>query len=1151
MAAAPLNRLLALLRGLVLSIPALIVIAAAGGLAWLVLTEGGLEFAATVAGRASSGAVRIEGPRGRLLGPLGFERIEVAAGGDRYLLEDLAIDWSPAELLHGRLEIGRLQIGRIELDTAGETKSALPADLRLPLPVRLAALEIGVVARRGSEGATVLARDIRAALTSDGETHRLDSLEMALDAGRLKAEGTLAGSAPFPVAATLELAATSRPTLSVAARLGGELADMAVDAEGRGEDFSLAARARLAPFAAQPLAALRLKAEGLDPRAFAAAAPRARLALDIDLAPAASGALAGRLRADNATPAPIDRGGLPLARFASALRIEWNDTSRRLVLDDLGAGFGDGGSATGKIDLAWAAAEVLPRGRAELAVKALNPAALHGGLFPARLDGRITFAGDERSQHAVLALADGTRQVGATLDRRGETLEVSGLRLAQGRAELSGNGSFSLSAPYGWRFEAGLRHFDPAAFLAKAPHGDIEALFDGEGTLEPRPAGTLRGKFAPGRLAGQTLQGTFDLQFFGLDRPNDLLVANGRAWLRGVIDLSHGDSRLAARGGWGSPQEKLEVTVAVPELARYRDFAPGVGGAVELTATLGGFPARPELAFDLRARRLALPEGRGAERIDGKGRLAGETLTMTLVAEGILAGATIPRLDFTADGSRSAHRFAATVRLPGELKLSLEAAGGLTEAADWRDMGWNGRIGHLRLDGEWPAVLTAEGELSLSRGLLAGQLTGRIPDLSGLGPALGGGIASAGAIEWDAALAGSPQAPQLRGHVRGRDLAIALLDHGIRLENGELALRFEDERAVLERLAFLAPHEPPARASRIVGKAPTEPGRLSVSGEADIQQRRVRLDATLTRLPLSQRPDRWIVASGTARLEHEDVLLRLGARLAADLGFIAEVAAGRPKLSDDVVVRGRETPPSRPLTLRIETDVGLDLGERFHLRAAGLTARLEGRLRVRGGNAAPLVATGRIEAKDGRFEAYGQRLTVERGIVNFQGPVEDPGLNVLALRKGLPVEAGVSVTGTVQRPVVRLISEPPLPDAEKLSWIVLGRPADASGADASLLLAAAGAIFGGEGEAITDQIAQTLGIDEISLRQAPEGETLSGQILTVGKRLSDRVWLAHEHGLTAGTGVLKLTYMLTPRLSLVTRTGEDNAVDLLFNFRFD
>ena len=171
--------------------------------------------------------------------------------------------------------------------------------------------------------------------------------------------------------------------------------------------------------------------------------------------------------------------------------------------------------------------------------------------------------------------------------------------------------------------------------------------------------------------------------------------------------------------------------------------------------------------------------------------------------------------------------------------------------------------------------------------------------------------------------------------------------------------------------------------------------------------------------------------------------------------------------------------------------------------------------------------------------------------MNFQGPLDDPGLNVLAVRKGTLVEAGVSVSGTAQRPVVRLVSTPTVPDSEKLSWIVLGRVPDAGGSDSSLLLAAAGSILGGQGEGITSQIAQAFGVDELSLRQSENGDTLSSQIFSVGKRLSARSWLSYEQGLNAAAGALKFTYTLTPRVSVVTRAGEETALDVFYNFSFD
>ncbi|MDP2171214.1 MAG: translocation/assembly module TamB domain-containing protein [Rhodocyclaceae bacterium] len=878
-------------------------------------------------------------------------------------------------------------------------------------------------------------------------------------------------------------------------------------------------------------------------------APRARLALDVDLAPDASGALAGQLRVDNAAAAPLDRDGLPLTHLAAKLLLDWNATPRRIKLTDLALKVGAGGTATGTVDLVWPAGEALPQGTANLVVRGLDPAALHGALFPARLAGRIAFAGDSEAQHATLALADGARRIEATLDRRGEKLTASRLLLAQGKAEISGSGALALAAPHAWRIEGSLRHVDPATFVTRLSRGDLNAGFTAEGKLDPELAGTLRFRFEPSRLAGQTLGGAGDLAFSAIDRFADLIAANGNAWLRGTLDLALGDSKLAARGGWGGPQETLQLTLAAPDLARHRALLPDIAGALDLSATLGGFPARPEVVFEARARRLALPDGMGVKRLAGSGRLQGEALSMTLVAEGLRAGATLPRLELAVAGTRASHRLTATAILPEKRRMSLAAAGALVDAQDWRDTGWRGRIEQLRLDGERPAVLTAAGELTASRAALAGRLTGRVPDLSGLGPVMAGNLVSAGALEFDATLAGSFAAPRLAGHVRGSGLAVSLLDHNVHLRDGVLALRFEDERAVLERLDFVAPHEPPQRAARIAGLTALEPGRVSVTGEFDVARRQARFAATLTRLPLSQRPERWLVASGTARLEHADARLRLGAQLTADAGFIAEAATSRPQLSEDIVVRGREPKPAR--TLRVETDIALDLGARFHLRAAGLAARLAGSVRVRGDGASPLAASGSIATQDASFAAYGQRLTVERGIVNFQGPLDNPGLNVLALRKGLSVEAGVAVTGTAQRPLVRLVSTPPVPDAEKLSWIVLGRAPDAGGADTSLLIAAAGTILGGPGESLTGQIAQALGVDEFSLRQAPDGDTLANQILTVGKRLSERAWLGYEQGLTAATGALKFTYALTPRISLVTRAGGDSAVDVFYNFRFD
>lgn len=474
-----------------------------------------------------------------------------------------------------------------------------------------------------------------------------------------------------------------------------------------------------------------------------------------------------------------------------------------------------------------------------------------------------------------------------------------------------------------------------------------------------------------------------------------------------------------------------------------------------------------------------------------------------------------------------------------------------------------------------------------------GQLSLEMEDASWLGPLVDINLRSGGRILLEADVVGTVGRPRLKGRIQGDGLVLALLDQGVRLEQGRLAARFDDEALHMDVLSFAAPHAPPpadrllrgagmpaeTAASRFSGitaflgeyggfgeasprsrpsddrisgemALPDGPGSLQASGTLNFRDDYGNLEFALVRLPVSQRPDRWVILSGKGRARFDRNALTLDGNLVADAGLIAQPQGGRPQLAEDVVVTGREV--SERKALRIRLGVELDLGRQFYIRASGLEGRLDGRLHVSGEPGQSLRTTGTITARNASFEAYGQRLAVERGIVNFQGAMNDPGLNVLAVRKGLPVEAGVEVTGSVRQPVVRLVSTPAVSDLEKLSWITLGRPPEGK-ADASLLLTAANAILGSQSGGVTEKIAQVLGVDDISIRQAQPlgGDVLAGQIGTVGKRLSSRAYISYEQALTAAAGITKLTYSLTPRITIVTRAGIDNAIDVLYTLRFD
>lgn len=456
------------------------------------------------------------------------------------------------------------------------------------------------------------------------------------------------------------------------------------------------------------------------------------------------------------------------------------------------------------------------------------------------------------------------------------------------------------------------------------------------------------------------------------------------------------------------------------------------------------------------------------------------------------------------------------------------------------------RLGEVAARVELPLSLQ-DGRWAVSNDApLAGHVALHGEDLAWIGPVLHENLQSGGSLALDADLRGTFGVPRLQGSLHGEGLRMALLDQGVNLEQGSLRARFETDQVQIEELAFVAPYQPKPDDKLLDGyHFPGTAGRLSASGRIDLEGGDSDLRIRAQSLPLVQRGDRWLIVSGEGHVGYASRTLNLRGDIRADAGLLAQIETGKPRWSDDVRIGGRSE--SEKDALAYDIDAGFDLGEHFYLRTAGLESRLTGQLHLQGEAGSPLQATGIIATQDGVFNAYGQRLTVERGMVNFQGPPEDPGLNILALRKDLSVEAGIEVTGTARHPVTRLVSTPAVPDAEKLSWIVLGRVPESGSIDSSLLLAAAGNLLGGQS---VGQLGRSIGVDELSLRQRETGDALENQVFTVGKRLSSRAYLSYEQGLSDVGGLTKFSYTLTPRITLVTRTGTEDAIDLFYSFRF-
>lgn len=524
----------------------------------------------------------------------------------------------------------------------------------------------------------------------------------------------------------------------------------------------------------------------------------------------------------------------------------------------------------------------------------------------------------------------------------------------------------------------------------------------------------------------------------------------------------------------------------------------------------------------------------------------------------IVAGSTAMGLtDLRAEATLRANRLQASARLAGTVAGRAEAQ--LSAEVENSEVGW-------RLAQQRP--LAASVDLDLPSIAWVNSL---------LSETVRANVRIGGALKGSVRLDGTPAEPNAKGGFTGSSLRVAWIEQGIRLENGTLVGRVEGNTIVLDELKFVGtPQVAPGdrRAAQALAREKSaEEGLVAMNGQLQLRDLSGVLQVRAVRMPFLQRPDRWVVATGGANIVFDQKRVQLNGAVAANAGFVDVSRSTLPTLSGDVqVVRAADPPAAREAPIGLNFDVGIDLGDGFYLRGAGLDARVEGQLRLRAEGRGAIRATGTLEAKDGVYEGFGQKLAIERGRVNFQGPLENPGLDVLALRRGLPVDVGVSITRTAANPLIKLYANEPMADHQILSWLVLGRAAedtDPAQDRVALATAAAGLLAGG-GEGISTQLARRLGLDEFSLRTgAVSGagsllprasvagsvrgspSTVSEEIVTVGKRLSEDITISYERAASGADNLVQIAYRLTQRLSVLARAGTENALNLVYSFSFD
>ena len=717
------------------------------------------------------------------------------------------------------------------------------------------------------------------------------------------------------------------------------------------------------------------------------------------------------------------------------------------------------------------------------------------------------------------------RGVSIALDAKGEKLAVGP---DYAFAALTVNGTASVVAPLlPPRLEAIAVHaLDFAATGARTPGGAVAS--------------------ARGRLAGSAAAHTLSLDAATEQGRLEGRLAGALATAQGRLEWKGRVESLAARDMGSIPPLALAAPVAIDVAADRVSIGPArfdAGGAQLEIDTL---------------------EWRGGA-LATRGRFRGLPLAPLVRQAGIETGY---RSDLTLGGAwdvASAPDWRGTVRIAREGgDVYVDDPGG--EAASRIALGLDTLVVDARIDGP---RLTGTGEL---RAKLAGNtlvdfvvnapvggrhpftasapltasVRAHLPSLATLQPWLGTAARMQGQAIAQVDVGGVLGKPVLAGQLVGYGLRLDMPQYGINWREGRLRIASGPEGLALEEFEIAG------GSGRFVAS-----GTIALPRDGAAAGEGSRITWRAEDFRALNRPDMRVVVDGEGTLAVVGRRLVVRGELKADEGNFEYRSAVDTTLAEDIVIVGRPRPVREKPTdvaigdMPLELDLALDLGRDLRFAGEGLDTRLAGRLKLTSRAGGVLEGRGTIRTVRGTYWAFGQRLDIDRGRVIFDGPLANPSLDIVALRRNLAVEAGVEITGNVRAPVVRLTSRPPVPDSEKLSWLLTGGPSGSGSAkEAAALSAATAALIGRGGVSLTQSVAQSIGLDELSVGQRATGagaDALEGQVVTVGKRLTDRLYIAYDQGLTIATNALRIEYVLSRFFTVSAFTGTTSGVAL--NFR--
>ncbi len=454
-----------------------------------------------------------------------------------------------------------------------------------------------------------------------------------------------------------------------------------------------------------------------------------------------------------------------------------------------------------------------------------------------------------------------------------------------------------------------------------------------------------------------------------------------------------------------------------------------------------------------------------------------------------------------------------------------------------------------RLQAYWNVDMTDNGDLSgkiiiadvtKENKRMEGDLKLSTFNLDFLSPLVGEYSSLKSDIESDLKFKGDMLHPQIEGVVSISDIQVKGDISPVEVESGKMTLNFTGYQANLNASVL------------------TQDGELQITGDADWQNLddwKVNSHVFAKSLLVDMPPIVKVKVVPDLTLNMQPKLAKVTGNIALPWGRIVveELPPSAVSVSKDQVLLNEDLTPvseQNSLPFDIETDVTITIGDDFKLKAFGLEGGLIGRVNVVQKDKGPLV-NGEINIQDGKYRSFGQDLIIQEGKILMNGPVDQPYLSIKAIRNpdntDDDVIAGVQVTGPASEPLVTIFSEPSMPQANALSYLLRGQDLDSETGGDAMTTALIGLSLASSGKVVSE-IGSAFGVQDLKLDTAGSGDDSQ---VTVSGYIRPGLQVKYGVGIFNSVGEFTVRYRLMTDLYVEAVSGLDSAVDLLYQFELN